>query len=336
MNAACSGRGMEVLDLAQKIDLLINLGMPDYSRKYLAEKYEVHYRPDSEANPEKLLADPILKKIRAVQTNGSYGLKRAFIEMMPNLEIICSVGAGFEGTDLAAASERGIIVTNGPGTNSDTVADQAWALILGTVRQVPVCDRGVREGRWHEVRQEMPSVTGKKLGIFGLGHVGSAVAKRGYGGFDMEVGYYSRRQRPDSPHRYFDNLKALAAWSDIFVVAAPGGPETYHAVEREVLTSLGPEGFLINVSRGALVDGDALVEALTSGKIAGAGLDVIEGEPTVPEAFLPLTNLVLSPHVGGFSPEAIQNMIHRVRDNLDAHFAGLPVLNPVPDEKDAR
>jgi lactate dehydrogenase-like 2-hydroxyacid dehydrogenase len=313
---------------ALAIDLLVNLEMPQYSRDHLAERYAVHYWPDPADHP-RLLQDPLLERIRAVQTNGSYGLKRPFIEAMPRLEIICAVGAGFEGIDVAAAHARGIVVTHGPGSNAATVADQAWALLLATVRRVPWCDRGVREGRWEEVRGVTPAVTGKKLGIFGLGHVGMAVARRAQG-FEMTVGYHNRRPRADVPYRYFADLAALAAWCDVLVVAAPGGPQTYHAVGRDVLDRLGPEGFLVNAARGSLVDSAALIDALRSGRIAGAGLDVIEGEPAVPAEFRDLERLVLSPHVGGFSPEAIRAMIHKVRANLDAHFAGKPVPSPVP------
>jgi lactate dehydrogenase-like 2-hydroxyacid dehydrogenase len=327
--SSCRGIALTEHRVTEKIDLMVVLEMAEYSRNHLAEKYRVHYWPDTATHNQRL-DDPVLKKIRAVQTNGSYGLKRPMIEAMPNLEIICAVGAGFEGIDLAAARERGIIVTHGPGTNADSVADQAWALLLGTLRRVPVCDAGVRTGRWDDVRQEMPLATGKKLGIFGLGHIGSAVARRGAGGFGMDVGYFGRSKRPDSPYRYFDNLNDLAAWCDILVVCAPSDKSTYHAVDVEVLGHLGPDGYVINVSRGALLDSDALIEALRNNAIAGAGLDVIEGEPAVPEGFVPLENLVLSPHVGGFSPEAVRNMIHRVRENLDAHFAGKPVLTPVP------
>ena len=315
--------------MTQKIDLMVVLEMPDYSRSHLAEKYQVHYWPDTATHNQRL-DDPLLKTIRAVQTNGSYGLKRPMIEAMPNLEIICAVGAGYEGIDLAAARERGIVVTHNPGANANTVADQAWALLLGTMRRVAVSDAGVKAGRWDEVRVEMPGVHGKKLGIFGLGHIGSAVAKRGAGGFDMEVGYFGRHRKPDVAYRYFDQLGDLAAWCDVLVICAPSDKSTYHAVDRDVLARLGPEGFVINASRGALLDSEALIEALRTGQIAGAGLDVIEGEPTVPEGFKTLDNLVLSPHVGGFSPEAIRSMIHRVRDNLDAHFAGKPVPTPVP------
>ncbi len=311
------------------IDLLVVLDMPQYSRDHLAEAYTVHYWPDPADHP-RLLHDPLAKKIRAVQTNGSYGLKRAYIEAMPALEIICAVGAGFEGIDVQAARERGIVVTNGAGANAASVAEQAWALLLAAVRRVPWCDRGVREGRWAEVRKIMPSVTGKKLGIFGLGHVGRQMAKRGALGFDMEVGYCSRTRRADVSYRYFDRLHDLAAWCDVLMIAAPGGPETHHAVSHEILRALGPEGFLVNVARGSLVDSDALIDALREQRIAGAGLDVIEGEPAVPKGFVDLPRLVLSPHVAAYSPEAIQSMIHKVRANLDAHFAGKPVLSPIP------
>ena len=311
------------------IDLLIVLDMPQYSRDHLAEAYTVHYWPDP-ADHAAFLQSPAAKTIRAVQTNGSFGLKRWHIEALPAIEIICAIGAGFEGIDVEAARERGIIVTNGAGANAATVAEQAWALLLGTVRRVPWCDRGVREGRWNEVRTMEASITGKKLGIFGLGHVGMQMAKRGALGFDMEVGYCSRKRRDDVSYRYFDRLQDLAAWCDVLMIAAPGGPETYHAVNREVLDALGRDGFLVNVARGSLVDSTALIDALRDERIAGAGLDVIEGEPVVPEGFVGLARLVLSPHIGGFSPEAMRSMIHKVRANLDAHFAGQPVLSPIP------
>ena len=150
--------------MTPEIDLMIVLDMPEYSRNHLAEHYRVHVWPDTATHHDRL-DDPLLKRIRAVQTNGSYGLKRPMIEAMPALEIICAIGAGFEGIDLAAARERGIVVTNSPGANAELVADQAWALILGSLRRVPDCDRGVREGRWQQVRTAMPLASGRRLGI---------------------------------------------------------------------------------------------------------------------------------------------------------------------------
>ena len=313
----------------EKIDILINLEMAPFCVEHLAEHYNVHYWPDPETH-EALLKDPVLKKIRGVQTNGSYGIKRPFIEAMPNLEIICAVGAGFEGIDVEAAREHGIPVTHGPGTNATAVADQAWALLLAAIRRIPYCDQGMRTGRGEETRKIMPIPTGKRLGIFGLGHIGKQIAKRGLG-FDMEVGYYGRKPQADVPYRYFDSLKGLAEWCDVLSVSAPGGPATHHVVNAEILDALGPKGFLVNTARGSLVDGAALAAALREERIAGAGIDVIEGEPAVPDEFITLDRLVMSPHTGGFAPEAMMNMIALVRDNMDACFAGKPVLTPVPE-----
>lgn len=311
------------------IDLLLNLELPEYCIRHLSEKYTVHYWPDEEDHP-RLLGDPILREIRAVQTNGSYGLKRPFIEAMPKLEIICAIGAGFEGIDLDAARERGIVVAHGPGTNAASVADQAFALLLGAMRRLPWCDQGIRAGRWTEVRTATPIPTGKKLGILGLGHVGMAIARRARG-FDMEIGYHNRRERADVDYRYFTSLEALAGWSDILAVATPGGPATRGMVGADILEALGPDGYLINVGRGSVVDSTALADALAARRIAGAGLDVLDGEPEVPAAFMGLDRLVMSPHVGGLAPESMRNMIHHARDNFDAHFAGKPVSTPVPE-----
>ncbi|MEZ5934734.1 MAG: 2-hydroxyacid dehydrogenase [Alphaproteobacteria bacterium] len=310
------------------IDVLVNLDMPEYSRSHLAETYTLHYWPDP-AEHQQLADGPAGQRIRAVQTNGSHGIKRPLIERLPALELICAVGAGYEGIDLDAARERGIVVTHNPGSNAATVADQAWALIIGSMRRVSWCDQAVRAGRWEEARQAMPAVSGKKLGVFGLGHVGSEIAKRGALGFGMEVGYHNRKPRADVDYRYLPTLVELAEWCDVLAIAAPGGPATRHAVGRDVLAVLGPEGYVVNVARGSLLSSEALIEALNEGRIAGAGLDVIDGEPAVPEGFLRQDRLVLSPHVGGFSPDAIKAMIHRVRDNFDAHFAGRPLHSPV-------
>jgi len=314
--------------MTEPIDLAIVLEMPIEMREHLAERYRVHYWPDPKEHAQHL-SGPVASRIRAVQTNGSFGLKRPYMEAMPALEIIAIVGAGFEGVDLAAARERGIVVTYGIGLNAASVAEQAWALLLAAVRHVPECDRAVREGRWSEERRPLPTVSGRKLGVFGLGHIGKAMAKRGIG-FDMEVGYCGRKRQPDVAYPYFERLVDLAAWCDVLMIAAPGGPATRHAVDRDVLDALGPQGYLVNIARGTIVDSQALADALRDGRIAGAGLDVIEGEPAVPPALAADPRVVFSPHIGGFSPDAIHAMVRKVRANLDAHFAGQPVLSPVP------
>ena len=311
-----------------EIEVAIVLDMDPFMFEHLAERYQVHYWPDLRDNP-RYLQSAAAKRIRAVQTNGSYGLKRDQMDALPALEIIAVVGAGFEGVDLAAARERGIVVTYGAGLNAAAVAEQAWALLLAVVHEVPRRDRGLRDGLWTEIRSSLPNVTGRKLGIFGLGNIGKAMARRGIG-FEMEIGYASRTRQPDAPYRYFDRLVDLAGWCDVLMVAAPGGPATRHAVNADVLTALGPQGYVVNIARGTIVDSTALAEALRAGRIAGAGLDVFEGEPVRPAALVDAPNIVWSPHIGGHSPDAIHAMVRKVRANLDAHFAGQPVLTPVP------
>lgn len=313
---------------AKKIEVAMVLDMDPFMNEHLSENYEVHYWPDFGANP-KYLDSPEAKRIRGVQTNGSFGLKRHHMDAMPALEIIAVVGAGFEGVDMAAARERGIVVTYGIGINAAAVAEQAWALLLATVHDVPSRDRGMRDGLWSEIRSALPNVTGKKLGIFGLGNIGKAMARRGVG-FEMEIGYASRTRQPDVPYRHFDSLVDLAAWCDVLMIAAPGGPATRHAVNAEVLAALGRDGYVVNIARGSIIDSNALGEALRDGRIAGAGLDVFEGEPTRPPALVDAPHIVWSPHIGGHNHEAIVAMVRKLRANLDAHFAGQPVLSPVP------
>ena len=310
------------------IEVAVVLDMDPFMIEHLSERYRVHYWPDLKDNAQHL-ASPEAGRIRAVQTNGSYGLKRHPMDALPALEIIAVVGAGFEGVDLDAARERGIVVTYGAGLNASAVAEQAWALLLAVVHEIPHRDRGLRDGLWAEIRSSLPNVTGRKLGIFGLGNIGKAMARRGIG-FEMEVGYASRTRQPDVPYRYFDRLVDLAEWCDVLMVAAPGGPATRHAVNAEALTALGPKGYLVNIARGTIVDSVALGEALRAGHIAGAGLDVFEGEPTRSPALVDAPNIVWSPHIGGHSPDAIHAMVRKLRANLDAHFAGQPVLTPVP------
>ncbi|QMV54016.1 2-hydroxyacid dehydrogenase [Ewingella americana] len=275
------------------------------------------------------IAPQLAQQVHAVLTYGSIGLNADEIENMPNLEIICSQGVGYEQIDLDAAAKRGIVVTYGPGTNSCAVADHTLALMLGITRLIPQLDVSVRERRWSHAGMNVVEMTGKKLGVLGLGDIGNEIAQRCADGFKMPVAYHNRNPRKNSPWRYFDSIEALAEWADYLVVATPGGKETAKLVDANVLRALGSRGFLINIARGSVVDSGALIASLKNKEIAGAALDVIEGEPVVPEAFLPLSNLVLTPHIGGRSPEAMQNMMSLVLQNLTAHFSGQPVITPV-------
>ncbi len=266
-------------------------------------------------------------EIDAVLTRGPLGLSAAEIDALPNLQIICVIGAGYEQVDLAAAAACGITVTNGAGANAAAVADHTLALLLALLRNIPQADASTRRGEWNRVIS--PSVSGKRLGILGLGAVGQAIAKRANLGFDMPVSYHSRTRREGVPYTWYDNPMHLAGAVDILVVATPGGANTQHLVDAQVLEALGANGYLVNIARASVVDTDALVAALQQGKLAGAALDVFDDEPAVPDALKALGNTVLTPHVAGQSPEAARDTVTLVLQNLQAFFAGEPVLTPV-------
>lgn len=266
--------------------------------------------------------------IDAVLTRGPLGLTGAEMAALPRLQIITVIGAGYERVDLDAARQRGVVVTNGAGVNAPAVADHAMALLLALVRDIPRADASVRRGEWSKVMR--PSVTGKRLGILGLGAVGLAIARRAALGFGMAVGYHNRQARPDVDYPWFEDVRSLAANSDILMIATPGGESTRALVDADVIVALGPEGFVVNVARGSVVDTQALVDALANERLAGAALDVFENEPQVPEALRALPNVVLTPHVAGLSPEAVRATVELVTQNLLAHFSGRPVLTPIP------
>ncbi|AZS79700.1 2-hydroxyacid dehydrogenase [Achromobacter spanius] len=310
------------------IPLLILIdSVQDYLPEIQARGFQPVYAPDDQAR-EQAIQDHA-DKIRIVLTRGATGLRADEMAAMPKLELVCSLGVGYENIDLAAAAARGIVVTNGPGANAVSVADHAMALLLGAARRLPQADAWVRQGKWSGFMG--PQVTGKRLGILGLGTIGLEIARRGANGFGMRVGYYNRRARPETGYTYFDNPRALAAESDFLVIATPGGASTRHLVDAEVLRALGPEGYLVNIARGSVVDTDALIAALASGGIAGAGLDVVDGEPHLPDALKQLDNVVLTPHSAGRSPEAVAATVALFLENATAHVNGKPVLTPVRD-----
>jgi lactate dehydrogenase-like 2-hydroxyacid dehydrogenase len=282
---------------------------------------------------------------RAVLTNGSLGLTAEEIAALPDLEIICAIGAGYETIDLPPANARGIVVTNGAGTNTQAVADHAMTLLLAIAGTLVPSVEAVRRGEWSNFsspqrdaatvgeRTDFPyrrvQVSGKKLGILGLGLIGRQIAHRAADGFDMEVAYHNRSAVPDVPYTYHDSLIDLARWADFLILAAPGGRQTYHLVNRAVMQALGPAGYLVNIGRGTVVDTDDLVAALEAREIAGAALDVVEGEPNIPAHLLTIDRLLLTPHMAGRTPEAIDAMVSLSAANLTAHFAGQALTNRV-------
>lgn len=265
--------------------------------------------------------------IDAVLTRGPLGLTAHEIDALPRLQIITVIGAGYERVDLPAARKRGLVVTNGAGVNASAVADHAMALLLAVVRDIPRADASVRRGEWSKVMR--PSLAGKRLGILGLGAVGMAIARRASLGFGMPVGYHSRRPRNEADYTWFADARSLAQNSDVLMIATPGGEGTRQLVDASVIEALGPQGFLVNVARGSVVDTAALVKALGNGHLAGAGLDVFDDEPNVPDSLKALPNVVLTPHVAGLSPDAVKATVELVTQNLLAHFSGRPVLTPV-------
>ncbi|MBV6763021.1 2-hydroxyacid dehydrogenase [Rhodococcus opacus] len=268
--------------------------------------------------------------VTAVVTSGRTGVDAALMTELPNLGAIVHFGVGYDTTDVERAEELGIGVSNTPDVLTDCVADTAVGLLIDTLRGFSASDRFVRAGRW-PAEGNFPltrKVSGTRVGIVGLGRIGSAIAAR-LTGFGCTISYHNRREIPGSPFAYVDSAAALAAGVDVLIVAAAGGKGTQKLVDREVLEALGPDGYLINVARGSVVDEDALVELLTERKLAGAGLDVFTREPHVPEALLALDTVVLLPHVGSGTTETRAAMEALTLQNLDEYLAQGTLTTPV-------
>ncbi|MEJ8852193.1 2-hydroxyacid dehydrogenase [Variovorax rhizosphaerae] len=291
----------------------------------LAERYDLH-NLWQEADPQAYLAAHG-GEFTALVTSARFGADAAMIAAMPNLKAISSFGVGLETLDLDAARARGIPVGYTPDVLNDCVADTAFVLVMDVARRISASDRFVRRGEWRNGPFPLATkVSGKKLGILGMGRIGRVIARRA-SGFDMEVRYHNRRPLTDTGHAYEPTLKSLAEWADFLVIASAGGPETRGLVSREILDALGPDGYLVNISRGSVVDEKALIEALQEKRIAGAGLDVFEDEPNVPPAFFELDNVVLLPHLASNTNETRAAMAGRVEENLAAALAGQPMVS---------
>lgn len=293
----------------------------------LKEAFVVHDRTHESDPAAFALAAP---RIRAIAGGGESQVSRELIAKLPALEVISVFGVGYDRYDVAAASERGIPVTNTPDVLTDDVADMGIALMLAIARTVPQADKYVREGMWPNGPMPLArKVSGARLGIVGLGRIGSAIARRA-AGFDMSIAYTSRNKVADSPYTYYPTPAALAAEVDFLMVITPGGTGTKGLINAEVLNALGAKGYLINVARGSVVDESALVTALQNNVIAGAALDVFENEPHVPAALCAMSNVVLTPHVASATWQTRRAMADLAFGNLQAHFAGKPLLTPVP------
>ncbi|WP_287876715.1 2-hydroxyacid dehydrogenase [Aquitalea sp.] len=277
-----------------------------------------------------LVAGKVWPAVRAVVSTGGAGASRQLLQALPEVELVACVGVGFDAIDLAYAREHGIAITTTPGVLDQCVADTALALLLAVFRRVVQADRFVRAGHWlHGGFPLTHSLAGKRCGIVGLGNIGRAIARRAEA-FGMVLGYHGPRAKADVAYRYYLDLGAMAAEVDVLVLALPGGAATRHVVDGRVLDALGPDGVLINIARGSVVDQAALVERLLDGRLGGAGLDVFEHEPQVPEVLFGLDNVVLAPHMASATLETRAAMAQLMLDNLLAHFAGRPLLTPLP------
>ncbi|BAT98508.1 hypothetical protein LR48_Vigan406s017100 [Vigna angularis] len=267
--------------------------------------------------------------IRAVVASSSAGADAALIEALPKLEIVSSFSVGVDKIDKEKCREKGIPVTYTPDVLTDEVADLTIGLILALLRRICECDRFVRSGQWKRGNYKLTTkFSGKTVGIIGLGRIGEAIAKRAEG-FKCPISYYSRTEKRESNYKYYPSVVELASNCDILVVACALTEETHHIINREVINALGPKGYLINIGRGKHVDETELVSALVEGRLGGAGLDVFENEPSVPEELFGLENVVLLPHVGSATVETRTAMADLVLGNLEAHFLGKPLLTPL-------
>lgn len=270
---------------------------------------------------------------RAVRViiGGGERLDPALVERLPNLGLIARIGSGYEGVDVAHARARGVEVTNTPGVNAEDVADHAVALLLAATRGVVDGDNLVRSGRWTKADRGpvRPSLKGLKVGIVGLGDIGRAAAER-IAAFRSEVRWWGPNPKPDQPWPRMESLRALAEWADAMVIAARADASNVRLVDGAILDALGPRGILVNISRGSILDEDALIERLRDGRLGGAALDVFETEPTPAERWTDVPNVVLTPHIAGNTRGAIPAMVGLALENVRAYLAGRALPTPVP------
>ena len=303
--------------------------LPPFLMAPLQAAYEVHDRLH-ETDPAAFAK--IAPLVRGIAGGGESKVPRSLMEQLPALEIVSIMGVGYDGVDVPAALERRIPVTHTPGVLNDEVADLAIGLMLSVARRIPLADRYVRAGRWAK-EGPMPlarKVSGARLGIVGLGRIGQAIASRAEA-FGMSIAYTGRSAKAELAYSFYPTAQALAAQVDFLIVITPGGAGTRHLINAEVLKALGPDGYLINVARGSVVDEAALVDALRRGVIAGAALDVFEKEPHPTEALWSMDNVVLTPHMASATVQTRHAMAKLAVDNLHAHFAGQALFTPVPE-----
>jgi hydroxypyruvate reductase len=268
------------------------------------------------------------KDIRAAITIGHVGISNAMIDALPDLGCIICFGVGVDGIDLDYAKKRGIAVTHGRDINHEDVADVAMGLIIAVARKFSTAEKVLREGKWTPPLAVPPQrrLRGMKLGVVGMGAIGQAIAARA-APFGFEIKWNGPRAKPDIAHAYEPDLLKLADWADVLAIAARG--DQTGLIDANVIKAVGPQGFIVNISRGGLIDEDALIAALQSGALGGAGLDVFQEEPTPPKRWADVPNCTLTPHLGGGTREALYAGSQNVLGNLRAFLTGQPLLTPI-------
>jgi lactate dehydrogenase-like 2-hydroxyacid dehydrogenase len=301
-------------------------GLPEWALAGLRIRYRVH---DLGAAPDRRALLAGAARATVAVTVGTVGIDAETVRALPALGLVATLGLGYDRVDVTALRERGVRLANTPGVVETCVADHAIGLLISLVRRIAQADRLARAGVWAKREIGLATrVSGQRLGILGLGGIGARIARRAVA-FDMPIGYHNRRPRPELPYRYFGSTVELAQWSDCLVVACPGGAQTRHLVDAAVLAALGPQGVLVNVARGSVVDEAALAAALAGARIGGAALDVFENEPGFPAELLGYDNVVLTPHIGGSTRETWRDAFDLVLANVEAFLAGREPVTPV-------
>lgn len=312
--------------MKEALGLFYNL--PEDVLSTLQSEFDVHNIFELKDNAE--FYKNTAPQLKYLLTLSNLPVTTEFLDRCPNLKMISNIGVGLDHFDVEDIKSRGIQLTNTPDVLNDCMADMAMGLLLAVSRKIVMSDKFIRKDKWTSLFTPIMGtrVTGKNIGILGLGRIGKEIAKRAEG-FRMNIAYHGRNEQKDQPYRYIAKLKDLALWCDYLMVAAPGGHETHQMVNKDIIEAVGPNGFIINVARGSIIDEPALTKALSQGKLAGAGLDVFPSEPAVTHELKVLENTVLTPHRGPASVETIQEMLTLAMANLFAAKNGKELLTPV-------
>lgn len=314
-----AGHTASALD-TERPKILVVSAIGDRRRASLAARYDLTFDREDRIG------------VRAVLLDGALRLDAAALATFPDLGLIACIGAGFDRVDIDACRARGVKVSNTAGANADAVADFAIGMMLSLTRRIGEGEAALRAGDWrgHNVKRffSAPGLTGRRVGIVGMGSIGRQLTQR-LAGFEVEIAYTGPQPKPNVPYTYVASIRELATWADILVLAHRADETSRGLVDAPVLDALGPDGHLINVSRGSAVNEDALIAALFAGTLGGAALDVFDTEPRVRSDLIAAPNTVLTPHIAGGSRRAFDRMVDRARANLDAHFDGRPLPNPV-------